>query len=200
MNPAINPDLLKLLACPECGSPLSLSSGAAGAAPPPGGSPPAAGRTAGEELLCPACGRSFGLENGIPLLFPTGIDRAHIEEEEKLGELMATHEPSGKELLYELQWSASKEEYWDFVRERIAGAQRTILNAGCGVDRRFLDLAGYGTLVAFDLMPSLLERLRTAHGSKNNVAGAVQALPFAAGSFDCVCCIDLLHHEPAITG
>jgi SAM-dependent methyltransferase len=45
-------------------------------------------------------------------------------------------------------------------------------------------------------MCPLLEKLRDDHGSKQNVAGAVQALPFRDEVFDAVCCIDLVHHEP----
>lgn len=175
MSPSTSPELLGLLACPECGGNLACGE---------------------ESLLCAGCGRSFGVRKGIPLLYPDDIDRAHIEEEEKLAELMATHTPSGREILYEAQWAQSKKEFWGFVKERASGGNLSILNAGCGIDRGFFDLEGMGTLVAFDLMPSLLERLGAIYGSKHNVAGAVQALPFREGSFDCICCVDLVHHEP----
>jgi SAM-dependent methyltransferase len=199
MSPSINPELLALLACPECGGNLGLSSRPAeGPASSPDAPVRAAADLAGceESLLCAACGRSFGVRKGVPRLYPDDIDRAHIEEEEKLAELMATHTPSGREILYEAQWAESKKEFWGFVKERASGGNLSILNAGCGIDGGFFDLEGAGTLVAFDLMPSLLERLGAMYGSKHNVAGAVQALPFREGSFDCICCVDLVHHEP----
>jgi SAM-dependent methyltransferase len=108
---------------------------------------------------------------------------------------------SEKDALSEEQWKLSKKEYWDFVRERTGavertGAGKTIINIGCGVDTAFLGLKGGNTLVAFDLMYSLLERLRDEYDSTFNVTGAVQSLPFRDGAFDALCCIDLIHHEP----
>lgn len=199
MSPSTSPELLALLVCPECGGNLGLSPcPAEKAASSPHSPGYAAGDSAGCEecLLCAGCNRSFEVRQGIPHLYPDDIDGAHIEEEEKLAELMATHSPSGREILYEAQWAESKKEFWGFVKERASGGNPSILNAGCGIDRGFFDLEGAGMLVAFDLMPSLLERLGAMYGSRNNVAGAVQALPFREGSFDFVCCVDLVHHEP----
>ena len=126
---------------------------------------------------------------------PDGIDLEHLAEEEKLGELMTDAPDSEKDALSEEQWKLSKKEYWDFVRER-TGTGKTIVNIGCGIDTEFLELAEGNTIVAFDLMCSLLERLHEEYGSALNVAGAVQALPFRDGAFDAICCIDLIHHEP----
>lgn len=147
-------------------------------------------------LHCPACGRTFAVADGIPLLFPDNVDMGHIEEEEKLAKLMTGYRPSGKEIFFEEQWQASKEEYWSFVESSLPGGGMTILNAGCGIDVRFLGLADGNRLVAFDLMSSLLEKLGREYGSKNNVAGSVEALPFRENSFDALCCVDLIHHQP----
>ena len=78
----------------------------------------------------------------------------------------------------------------------VSEAGKTIVNIGCGLDTAFLELAGGNTAVAFDLTFPLLEKLRDEHGSRLNVAGAVEALPFRDGVFDAVCCVDLIHHEP----
>ncbi len=221
----INDKLLLLLACPECGTAFTRTSTESADPDRSTGSldrAPATDGTAG--LRCPGCHRVYEISGGIPLLIPADTDMAHIEEEEKLGELMADHIPSGREIFYEQQWKASKTEYWDFVekelknlrtndrkqtntRERSDNRELTVLNAGCGLDTGFLDLvsqkrlkegtSGKGLmLVAFDLMQSLLENLRDNYDSRYNVAGAVQALPFADNTFDCVCCVDLIHHEP----
>lgn len=194
MTEYINDKLLLLLACPECGTAFARSGM----------------ESAG--LRCPGCHRGYEVSGGIPLLIPENTDMAHIEEEEKLGRLMADHIPSGIEIFHEQQWRASKKEYWDFVEKELKGLRTedrglTIMNAGCGLDTGFLDLVSQKrikeddsgedfVLVAFDLMQSLLENLRDNYFSKYNVAGAVQALPFADNSFDCICCIDLIHHEP----
>ena len=174
MTHIIEDTLLDLLACPRCGGDLG-----------PGE----------RQLSCFSCGTQYDIRGGIPVLMPEGIDLEHLAEEEKLGELMADAPESEKDALSEEQWKLSKKEYWDFVRERI-GTEKTIVNIGCGVDTAFLELADGNTLVAFDLMCSLLERLRSEYGSRFNVAGAVQALPFRDKAFDAICCIDLIHHEP----
>lgn len=175
MNGMIDNELLDLLACPECRNPLGRGE---------------------STLLCPACGIDYTIEDGIPLLYPKDIDREHIAEEETLGELMKNPDPSPKELFHEEQWKVSKEEYWSLVRDWTGEREGLrILNAGCGIDTGFFTLDRRNMLVAFDLMPSLLASLREEQGSRHNVAGAVQSLPFREGSFDCVCCVDLIHHE-----
>jgi SAM-dependent methyltransferase len=174
MTPIIEDRLLDLLSCPRCLGQLGSGD-----------------RT----LSCFSCGTQYEIHGGIPVLMPEGIDLEHIAEEEKLGLLMTDAPDSEKDALSEEQWRFSKQEYWDFVRERI-GAGKTIVNLGCGIDTAFLNLAEGNTLVAFDLMCSLLERLRDEYGSALNVAGAVQALPFRDSAFDAICCIDLIHHEP----
>ncbi|MBU8920537.1 MAG: methyltransferase domain-containing protein [Bacteroidales bacterium] len=206
MSEQINNKLLELLACPECGTAFTHSG------------------MESNGLCCPGCHRVYGISGGIPLLIPDDTDMTHIEEEEKLGELMADHIPSGGEIFHEQQWKNSKKEYWDFVRKELKGLRTdrieptdtgeltgsrelVVLNVGCGLDTGFLDLVSQKSLsegssgrdlmlVAFDLMQSLLESLRDDYQSRFNVAGAVQALPFADNTFDCVCCIDLIHHEP----
>jgi SAM-dependent methyltransferase len=168
-----------LIACPECSSSLTAGS---------------------DKLECTGCGRIFPVKAGIPHLLPDDVDLSHIEEEESLGELMKDHVPSGRELFSEKQWELSKEEFWSAVGRHTGSGGLTILNAGCGIDRRFLDLSRDNTLVSFDLTESLLLTLKDKHDSKHNVLGDVRKLPFAAGAFDCVCCIDLVHHEPGLVG
>jgi SAM-dependent methyltransferase/uncharacterized protein YbaR (Trm112 family) len=176
MNQSIPNALLVLLACPDCGGDLDACAGG---------------------LRCNGCTRLFEIRNGIPILYPENIDAAHIAEEEKLGEIMKQPSPGGKECFSENQWIESKEEFWEYVEHRL-GAERpmTIAYIGSGIDTRFLELKQKGhTVVAFDLTFNLLYALREEHGSPFNVAGAVEALPFKKGSFDALCCIDLIHHE-----
>jgi ubiquinone/menaquinone biosynthesis C-methylase UbiE/uncharacterized protein YbaR (Trm112 family) len=174
MAEMIDDKLLDLLSCPRCSGELGP------------------GET---QISCFSCGTQYEVRGGIPVLMPEGIDLEHLAEEEKLGEIMTDAPESEKDALSEEQWRLSKKEYWEFVREK-TGTGKTIVNVGCGVDTAFLDLAEGNTLVAFDLMCSLLEKLRDDHGSSYNVAGAVQSVPFRDDVFDAVCCIDLIHHEP----
>jgi len=195
MTKIIEDELLRLLACPGCGGELGLER---------------------DSLVCASCGAAYEVRGGIPVLIPAGIDPAHLAEEEQLGEIMTTGPESEKNVLSEEQWKLSKKEYWDFARRRLAargtaetgGAGpdetagdavdrgKTIVNIGCGIDTAFLDLAGGNTAIAFDLTLPLLEKLRDDHGSRFNVAGAVENLPFHDDVFDAVFCIDLIHHEP----
>ena len=174
MTEIIDQKLLDLLACPRCGGELGP------------------GET---QISCFSCGTQYEVRGGIPVLMPEGIDLEHLAEEEKLGEIMTDVPASEKDTISEEQWLLSKKEYWDFVKDKL-GTGKTVVNVGCGVDAAFLGLSEGNTLVAFDLMCSLLEKLRDGHGSKYNVAGAVHGLPFRDGAFDAACCIDVVHHEP----
>ena len=191
MTGHIDMRLLDLLACPLCGGELD----ARAAEEDPQRPGPFIADTAG--LICRGCGAAYEVHGGIPVLIPPDVDRAHLEEEEKLGALMSDLPEERKNAVSEREWKRSKEEYWGFVRGRLPdGGTATLVNVGCGIDREFLALSPPHTVVAFDLMRPLLETLRDRFGSEFNVAGAVQALPFRNGSVDAVCCIDLIHHEP----
>ncbi|UCF06018.1 MAG: methyltransferase domain-containing protein [bacterium] len=169
-------DLVRLLACPDCGGDPLFSDG---------------------ELRCSGCSRSYEVKDGIPLLYPKGMNREHLAEEEKLGGIMQQTEIEPGTEFSEEQWKRSKDEFWGQVRERLGGSGlKIILNVGCGIDTRALELQEMGhTLVSFDLVYSLLESLKTGHGAKHCTAGDLLHLPFKSGSFDCLCCIDLIHHE-----
>ncbi len=189
-NSAIPEELLELLACPDCGGDLKdLEKDLRGTGAGDGSN--------GGELHCSGCGGHFEIRSGIPILYPKDFDGAHIEEERKLGELMKRPGTSGAALFSENQWRESKTEFWTYVQDAIgAGPLRTVIYIGCGIDTRFLRLQELGyTVVAFDLTFHLLDTLRNEHGSRHNVAGAVQSLPFKRESFDVLCCIDLIHHE-----
>ena len=167
-----------MLACPDCGGDVLDD---------------------GTDLRCAGCDRRFEIRSGIPLLYPSDTDRAHLAEEEKLGEIMTHPGISGKECFSEGQWAESKEEFWGYVGS-ILGPDPPLRIAyiGSGIDTRFLELQELGhAVVAFDLTFGLLDALRGEHGSRCNVAGAVEALPFKGESFDALCCIDLIHHEYA---
>ena len=177
MTTPVDPILLDLAACPACGGTLEV-------------------RACGEELACRACGARYEVRGGIPVLLPPGFDRTRLAQEEHLGDLMTGLPEEAKDPLSEREWKRSKAEFWEFVRGRLAPGGETIVSIGCGVDTAFLELGARHTALAFDLVVPLLETLRDRHGSKLNVAGAVQSLPLKDGVFDALCCIDLLHHDP----
>ena len=71
---------------------------------------------------------------------------------------------------------------------------RRILDAGCGTGAMAMKLSSLGAVTAMDFSPHALHfsRLRCL---PRLVAGSVNALPFAGGTFDAVVCLDVLYHE-----
>lgn len=69
-----------------------------------------------------------------------------------------------------------------------------ILDAGCGTGGVLAHLAGLGEAVGADPDPEAVAAAREqAPDAEVHVADAA-ALPFAAGSFDLVCCLDVVEH------
>ena len=176
MYESVNSKLTALLSCAECGGSLEEKE---------------------RFLICVSCGTKYEIEDGIPLLYPEDMDRSHMEEEENLGDIMKDPVGGMGENFSKEQWKISKQEFWNRVKEQCAGITTgNFINIGCGIDIGFLELALESrTLVGFDLMPDLLKFLREKHGLNNVVAGTVHTLPFHIDSFDCLCSIDLIHHE-----
>jgi len=176
MSELISDMLLKIVICPHCGGGLGEN---------------------GDSLVCAECGRTFKADSGIPLLYPGDVDPGRLKEEQKLEDTMKSPGGAEEETLSDRQWRLSKREFWNTVRRGCEGIGKGVfLNVGCGVDRGFLALAGKGrTLVGFDLMSDLVDFLKEDSVIEEGVAGAVHALPFAENSVDCICCVDLIHHE-----
>jgi len=176
MSELVSSKLTALLSCPECGGNLEEKE---------------------HFLICEACDRKYEIEEGIPLLYPGDMDKSHMEEEENLGDIMKDPAGGMGENFSREQWKISKEEFWNRAKEQCDGITTgNFINIGCGIDIGFLELNREGrTLVGFDLMPDLLKFLREKHGLNNVVAGTAHSLPFHKDSFDCLCSIDLIHHE-----
>lgn len=169
-------NLVDILQCPDCSGRL---------------------RPEKDSLYCVRCVKGFPLDEGIPLLYPEDLDRDHLEEEKKLGEKMISGTGDRETSFSDREWEKSKAEFWDYVREETSSIEEGIfVNIGCGVDRGFLDLKRPGIeLAGLDIVPSLLKHLIRTGGLDAGIAGCVHRLPFRENSFDCLCCIDLLHHE-----
>lgn len=71
------------------------------------------------------------------------------------------------------------------------GAGLRLLDAGCGTGATARQLAAYGCVTGIDVEPYAL-RLARQRGHPRLAASSVAALPFAAGSFDVVTCLDVL--------
>ncbi len=81
------------------------------------------------------------------------------------------------------------------LSERIAPGGR-YLDAGGGTGATAAWMAERGTLIAADFEPEALAMNRSLHASTSGFAAAdVQALPFAADSFDASVCVTVLCHR-----
>ena len=143
--------------------------------------------------------RSYPIYNGIPLLFSKHTDREHLEEEEKLAEMMKRTPDSNNDAFSLQQWSDSKKEFWAKAKQIIAKIPniKTIVNIGCGYDDHSDEFTANGdTFVNFDLVKTmLLEGKNHSQQKGYYVAGDINYLPFKKESFDVVISIDIIHHE-----
>jgi SAM-dependent methyltransferase len=69
-----------------------------------------------------------------------------------------------------------------------------ILDVGCGTGGAALTLARHGRAVALDRSPQSFALAMDRPYSHRVVASAAEPLPFADGSFDVVCALDILEH------
>jgi len=122
---------------------------------------------------------------------------------------IAAHDVRGFSREWEVHFQSGGERTWGYTpAERLAQllletetdatwfAGRSVLDAGCGPGALTDEIAGLGaSVVGLDRSSSVWEASRRRrHRSVRFVCGDVQAPPFAAGSFDLVVSIGVLHH------
>lgn len=170
-----NPELIRLLACPDCGRDLfELDT----------------------LLQCTHCGREYEIRDGIPLLYPKTMDIGRLRGEEILAEMMKRPRSSRRNRLSSHQWENSKKEFWGMVRGKVSPPPKCFVNIGCGYDACFNEFQEVGHLfVNFDIVYRMLHALQRDFHAMSCVAGDLNSLPFKKGCFDYVVCVDVLHHE-----
>jgi SAM-dependent methyltransferase len=147
-------------------------------------------------LKCNVCGRDYEIRNGIPLLYPQNMDFEHLREEENLAKMMKRKKLKPKDLFSSKQWEYSKKEFWQMVQNSIGSNAKIIVNIGCGYDKYFsLFQQKDHIFINFDIVYNMLIQLKSDYNAKACVAGDIGSLPFKKGLFDCIVCIDVIHHE-----
>ncbi|MGH7841237.1 MAG: class I SAM-dependent methyltransferase [Candidatus Binataceae bacterium] len=176
MSNLTNPELTQFVMCPMCGSDLAEFM---------------------NSLRCTQCSREYEIRKGIPLLYPAGMDIAHLHEEENLAVMMKSDKLNSKEQFISSQWKFSKREFWSVIESNIQEPPRTFINIGCGYDESFSKIEKLGNMfVNFDMVYAMLISLQSNVGAKSCVCGDINKLPFKKGLFDYVISIDVIHHEP----
>jgi SAM-dependent methyltransferase len=176
MEKILSKRLLAFLVCPDCRNSLTQIN---------------IGR-----LKCSVCGGEYEIRNGIPLLYPKNMDVEHLREEENLAKIMKRPKISREELFSSKQWEYSKKEFWQVVQNTIGDNPKTIVNIGCGYDTNFSQFEQKDHIfIKFDIVYDILLLLRSNYKAKLCVAGDIGSLPFREELFDCVVCIDVIHHE-----
>jgi len=154
------------LACPACRAPLRSD----------------------EELSCPACGASYPIVNGIPVLLPqTG-------QEDTLGVAELYHDVASD---YDHVFSHHVVEHYLTRRSRLVrglAAQGLLLDVGCGTGilAERLQRTGY-EVAGLDLAPAMLEEA-TRRGLRHVYAAQSTAMPFEDHTFDLAITVATLHH------
>jgi SAM-dependent methyltransferase len=152
--------------------------------------PDCRGVLSGDPLRCAGCGRTFGSENGIPVLLPSSM----------LGDT---------EQRQQALYAAVAHEYDDVFPRHVAEhyiAKRTglikdvlplgglVLDVGCGTGQLGSAIASEGyDVFGVDLSASMVARARD-RGLVGTFAAITTALPFADNSFDLALTVATLHH------
>jgi SAM-dependent methyltransferase len=180
-------DVLPLLACPRCGSPLARTIS-----------------TGTETLRCEACGCGAPVIDGIPRF---------VNDETASGEpdaVRRTRASFGYEWTRFRDWKPSGEtNFKDYFTGIDLASLRTcvVLDAGCGMGRHARQIAPHAQcVIAIDFSRAIDQAARNVASASNVhcVQADLLALPLADASFDFVYSLGVLHHlantEQALAG
>jgi SAM-dependent methyltransferase/uncharacterized protein YbaR (Trm112 family) len=178
----VAPEVAPLLVCPDCRGTLSGSDGC---------------------LRCDACGRSFPVVDGIPVLLAEG---ANHNGGQKLRQAsffdgedaeFETQRPHGAPALYGWLLDEKFRRSVAAVRGMLEGSIALTVCGGSGMDAEFLARAG-ATVISSDISlgaaQRAAERARRYGLALAPVVADVERLPFRDRAFDLVYVHDGLHH------
>jgi SAM-dependent methyltransferase len=176
-------EALEYLACPRCRGSLDLS---------PEANVAADGHVISGALVCRIRGCAYGIQRGVPALFPPEVEALASETASRF-DTQWTHWRSLHDY-YErqfLEWIAP------ITRADFEG--RTVIEGGCGKGRHTAIVGGFGprALVALDLGESAYVAFEnTRHLPNVHVAMGDLATPPVGKVFDLGFSVGVLHHLP----
>ncbi len=175
-------ELLRLVACPTCREALQPDRAA--------------------DLRCARCGRSFPVEDGIPVLLPDlaaddlKLQQARFFDDEQEDEFEITR-PHGGPALYAWQYEERFRRSVSGLRAQLPGATALTICGGSGMDAEFLALSGC-RVISSDISLGAARRARERASRRRleivPVVADAEHLPFADRSIDVVYVHDGLHH------
>jgi SAM-dependent methyltransferase len=178
----VTSELADLLVCPSCQVALTGSDGS---------------------LSCGACGRSFPVVDGIPVLLVDTADHNDAQKQRQAGYFdqedpeFETTRPHGAPALYGWLLGEKFRRSVAAVRGALAGSVALTVCGGSGMDAEFLARAG-ARVISSDLSlgaaKRAAERARRYGLAVEPVVADVERLPFPDCAFDLVYVHDGLHH------
>jgi SAM-dependent methyltransferase len=157
------------LACPDCAAPLEADH-----------TPP----------RCTGCGRTFEVEQGVPLLLP----RAVLDSTEARQRALYTEVAHEYDDVFPLHVAEHYIEKRTGLVKNLLPLGGLVLDVGCGTGQLGAAIAGEGYEVfGVDLAPSMIRKARE-RGLAGTYAAVTTALPFLADSFDLALTVATLHH------
>ena len=175
------PNLLSLLACPDCRDSL---------------------RRSGPALTCEGCGRLFEIAGGIPILLTEASDdpqklrqTRHFDDEQ--ADELEIERPHGTPALYEWQYLEKFRRSVTRLGPLFGGATALTVCGGSGMDAEFLARAGC-VVISSDISLGAARRAQERarrHGLPiTPIVADAERLPLADRAVDLVSVHDGLHH------
>lgn len=170
------------------------------------------------KLTCGACGATYPIVNGVPRVLPADLrvalsehypeffatNRTRLETVGLTGEGFETEGMLHVMRAFGYEWNEfddySHENFEEWVDVDVSFFDGKFgLDAGCGAGRHSVRAHGYGArMIAMDLSPAVdaaQAKARMIEGI-DVVQGDIFNPPFAAGTFDFIYSIGVIHHTP----
>jgi uncharacterized protein YbaR (Trm112 family) len=180
----VDAELLQLLACPACRNAAPL-------------------RREDERLVCDACGASYEVRDGIPIMLPPASSEQKLRQAEFFDSAseaepeFEVRRPHGAPVYHAWLLSQKFARSIDGIEELLAGATALTVCGGSGMDAESLARRGARVIVSdisFGAALRARDRARRFGVELTPIVADVERLPFADRAVDLVYVHDGLHH------